>query len=90
MFPVIPHARPDDGLLDVCLLPCRDPLDLVKLFLHAAAGEHVGTEGAVYLRGKRIRVESAAPVPVQVDGDPGGHTPVEIDLLPFRLGFIVQ
>jgi diacylglycerol kinase (ATP) len=89
MFPVIPHARPDDGLLDVCLLPCGDQVDLIKLFLHAAAGEHVMAENAVYVRGKNIRIESAEPVPVQIDGDPGGHTPVQIDLLPFRLPFIV-
>jgi diacylglycerol kinase (ATP) len=89
MFPVIPHARPDDGLLDACLLPCADPVDLIKLFLHAAAGEHVMAEGAVYVRGKHIRIESEEPVPVQIDGDPGGYTPVEIDLLPFRLPFIV-
>jgi diacylglycerol kinase (ATP) len=89
MFPVIPHARPDDGLLDVCLLPCRDHVDLIKLFLHAAAGEHMMAEGAVYLRGKNIRIESQAPMPVQIDGDPGGYTPVDIDLLPFRLPFIV-
>ena len=89
MFPVIPHAKPDDGLLDACLLPCRDPVELIRLFLHAAAGEHVMAEGAVYVRGKQIRIESKEPVPVQIDGDPGGHTPVEIDLLPFRLPFIV-
>jgi len=27
---------------------------------------------------------------VQLDGDPGGHTPVEINLLPFRVPFIVR
>ena len=89
MFPILPNARPDDGLLDVCLLPCRDQLELMKLFLHAAAGEHLHSEGAAYRSGKQIRIESPSPVPVQIDGDPGGHTPVEIDLLPFRLAFIV-
>jgi diacylglycerol kinase family enzyme len=28
-------------------------------------------------------------VPVQVDGEPAGQTPVEIDLLPCRIPFIV-
>lgn len=88
-FPVLPYARPDDGLLDVCALPCRSRADLFRLFLLAAAGEHVRTEGAVYARGKRIGIESPAPVPVQIDGDPAGHTPVNVDLLPIRLPFIV-
>ena len=88
-FPILPHASPHDGVLDVCVLPCRSPLDLVQLFLKAAAGEHVRGEGVVYLKGRHIRIESPVPVPLQLDGDSAGHTPVEIDLLPTRLPFIV-
>lgn len=88
-FPILPHARSDDGVLDVCVLPCRSLADLVKLFLAAAAGEHLLIEGAVYVKGKQVRIESATAVPVQLDGDSAGHTPLEIDLLPFRLPFIV-
>jgi diacylglycerol kinase family enzyme len=57
--------------------------------LLTAAGEHLEAEGVVYVKGKHIRIDTPEPVPVQVDGDPGGHTPVSIDLLPFRLPFIV-
>jgi diacylglycerol kinase (ATP) len=88
-FPILPHARPDDELLDVCVLPCHSPTDLVQLFLKAAAGEHLAMEGVVYVKGKHVRIESAEPVPVQLDGDSAGHTPVEIDLLPVQLPFIV-
>ena len=88
-FPILPHARSDDGLLDVCVLPCAAPTELVQLFLAAAAGEHLTQEGVVYVKGKHVRVESAEPVPVQLDGDSAGHTPIEIDLLPHRLPFIV-
>lgn len=88
-FPILPYAKADDGLLDVCVLPCRSRQELVHLFLLAAVGEHVHAEGVVYLRGKQVKIESAAAVPVQVDGDPAGFTPVEIDLLPVRLPFIV-
>lgn len=88
-FPILPYARPDDGLLDLCVLPCRSRADLFRLFLLAAGGEHVRAEGAVYARGMRIGIESPDDVPVQIDGDPAGHTPVNIDLLPIRLPFIV-
>lgn len=88
-FPVIPYARADDGLLDVCVLPCRSHVDLVRLFLLAAAGEHVQSEGAVYQRGKHVEIDSPGRVMVQVDGDPAGYTPVRIDLLPTKLPFIV-
>jgi diacylglycerol kinase family enzyme len=88
-FPILPKASPYDGVLDVCVLPCRSPMDLVPLFLSAVAGEHVRGEGVVYLKGKHVRIESPDPVPLQLDGDSAGHTPVEIDLLPTRLPFIV-
>jgi diacylglycerol kinase (ATP) len=91
-FPILPKARPDDGLFDVCVLPCRNRGDMLKFFLQATTGEHLMEEGVVYVKGRSVRIESAAsekPVPVQVDGDPAGHTPVEIDLLPVRLPFIV-
>jgi diacylglycerol kinase (ATP) len=88
-FPVLPYARPDDGLLDVCVLPCRTRVELLRLFLHAAAGEHFLSEDALYLRGRNVTIASDRPVPVQADGDPAGQTPVEIDLLPIRVPFIV-
>jgi diacylglycerol kinase (ATP) len=88
-FPIVPYARADDGLLDVCVLPCRSREELVRLFLLAAVGEHVRVEGAVYRRGRHVRIESPVSVPVQVDGDTAGHTPVQIDLLPVQLPFIV-
>jgi diacylglycerol kinase (ATP) len=91
-FPILPRARADDGVLDVCVLPCRSVQDLVRLFLMAASGEHLQAEGVAYAKGRHVRItaaDGAAPVPVQVDGDPAGHAPVEIDLLPIRLPFIV-
>jgi YegS/Rv2252/BmrU family lipid kinase len=88
-FPLAPHARPDDGLLDICVVPVQSPVDAVQKFLHAAAGELLAVEGVVYARGKQIEIRSPRPVPIQIDGDPGGHTPAHINLLPIRLPFIV-
>jgi YegS/Rv2252/BmrU family lipid kinase len=89
-FPILPHARGDDGVLDVCVLPCRSRVDLVRLFVLAALGEHVNADGVVYVKGRHVRITSQGEeAPVQVDGDPAGHTPASIDLLPIRLPFIV-
>jgi diacylglycerol kinase (ATP) len=90
-FPVLPQARADDGVLDVCAMPCRSRQDLIKLFLQAAIGEHVRAEGVAYVKGRHVKVVATGgqAVPIQVDGDPAGHTPAEIDLLPIRLPFIV-
>jgi diacylglycerol kinase family enzyme len=88
-FPILLDATPDDGLLDVCVVPCRSRAQLIHLFLTAAAGEHPYVEGAVYRKAKQVDVSSPQSIRVEIDGDPGGHTPVHIDLLPVRLPFIV-
>ena len=88
-FAILPDARPDDGLLDVCIIPCQRRGQLLKILLQAASGDHLLREGVRLVRGRHIEVRSNAVVPVQVDGDAAGFTPAVIDLLPFRLPFIV-
>ena len=88
-FPILTEARSDDGLLDVCVLPCRDYRDLATILLRVAAGEHGELEDVIYTRGKSIRVDSAASVPVQIDGDSAGHTPLQIEILPKKIPFLV-
>jgi YegS/Rv2252/BmrU family lipid kinase len=76
-------ARLDDGWLEVYLFPTGRPFELAL-----ALGRGLMTSlpgGAVTMRrAKRIRIESAEPVPCQIDGDAGGTTPVEIELCPPR------
>jgi diacylglycerol kinase family enzyme len=88
-FSILPHARPDDGLLDVCVIPCANRADAIRAFLRTATGEHVAGEGTIYRKGKKIRIDSSEPVPVQIDGEAAGHTPLQCELLPVRLPFIV-
>jgi YegS/Rv2252/BmrU family lipid kinase len=88
-FPVLTQARSDDGLLDICVLPCSSRQEMLKMALLVVAGEHLEAEGVIYTKGKRVRIDAPDPVPVQIDGDPAGHTPLVIELLPFRLPFIV-
>jgi diacylglycerol kinase (ATP) len=91
-FPFLPLARPDDGLLDICAMPCSNIVEAARLVLLAAAGEHIHEEGVVYVKGKHVKIDSLnrrAGVPVQIDGDAAGHTPVDISLMPVRMRLIV-
>jgi YegS/Rv2252/BmrU family lipid kinase len=88
-FPILPLATPDDRLLDVCVLPCANRMDAIRQFLLAASGDHLTAEGTIYTKGKRVRIDAAEPIPVQIDGEAAGHTPLECDLLPVRLPFLV-
>ncbi|HEV7298262.1 MAG TPA: diacylglycerol kinase family protein [Tepidisphaeraceae bacterium] len=88
-FPFLPDARPNDRRLDVCVMPCRDRKDLLQIALLAAAGEHLQADGVVLAGGTRIEIESSEQTPIQLDGDAFGFTPLRIDLLERRVGFIV-
>ncbi|CAN5522006.1 diacylglycerol kinase [soil metagenome] len=89
-FPVLPLARSDDRRLDVCVLPCASRVDLIRLALLVATGDHLRAEGVIYKTAKTIRIASANEVPVQIDGEPGGHLPLEISMLPQQIRFLVQ
>jgi diacylglycerol kinase family enzyme len=87
-FPILPHARSDDQLLDVCVLPASTPDHLLRHAMSTLTGEHVLGEGVVYLKGRSVRITSPEPVAVQADGDPAGHTPLDVELLPTRVAFL--
>ena len=40
-------------------------------------------------RVRRVRIVSDMPVPYQLDGDPGGFLPLNIEVLPNRLTMLV-
>ena len=88
-FPVLPHAKPDDALLDVCVLPCRDAMQAVEVFMRATIGDHLKWDNVRYAKGTKIRIESDQRAPVQIDGDSAGFTPLTVELLPERIRFIV-
>lgn len=87
--PMLPGARSDDGVLDVLIVPTRSQVRVAATFVLAAVRQHVRLPGAILRTARRIEINSDLPLPVQVDGDAAGHTPVRIELLPLRLPFIV-
>jgi len=84
-----PASRLDDGLLEAYLFRRGTRGALLR---GALRGALVGLPGgAVELRRlRRIEVTSDdGPVPYQVDGDPGGTTPVELVMAPNRYRLVV-
>ena len=57
--------------------------------LLVATGEHVDAPGVIYTTASRVVVRSAQTVPVQIDGEAAGHTPLEIEMLKTRIPFLV-
>lgn len=81
-------ARIDDGLWEVYLFPRAHLLELASALLRGLVAHLPG--GAITMqRARAVRVEAAEPVPYQVDGDSGGHTPLALELLPERFRLVV-
>jgi YegS/Rv2252/BmrU family lipid kinase len=79
------RASIDDGLLDVCLIKddslLKAPLRLVSIWLR----RHTLDPQIEYRHARSIRIESRRPLPVQVDGENIGTTPITVECVPSAL-----
>jgi len=86
---IVRRCHGDDGLLDVCTF---DDGGLWR-GLQLAAAVKLGCQGRLahwrQFGARRVRLESDQPVPYQLDGDPGGHLPLELEILPGRLCLLI-
>jgi diacylglycerol kinase family enzyme len=62
---------------------------MVRYLCNLALGTHEQLADVQSVRGRRVRIESDVPVPIQVDGDSAGWTPAEICVLPAALEVVV-
>jgi YegS/Rv2252/BmrU family lipid kinase len=87
---ILRDASFDDGLLDLCVYPCRRQL---RLMLHSANTMlkiHPERRSVIYRQCRNIEISSSDPsVPVQVDGDPGGYLPAKIEVCPGALSLLL-
>ena len=67
---ITPEARLDDGLLDLCIVGAMGRREFTKLLFRVKSGEHLSHPAVRYLRTREVTIESAAPIAVNVDGEP--------------------
>ncbi len=88
-LPIVDDATCIDGQLDLCTFRQGNLLSGLLYFWGVVTRQHRSWKDTQVISGKRILIESDEPVPFQLDGDPGGHLPLEIEVLPGRLKMIV-
>ena len=79
----------DDGLFDVCTFSRGSLWHGLRYVGHVFMRRHHKLADYQLLRATKVRIEADEPVPYQLDGDPGGHLPLEIEMLPSRLTLLV-
>ncbi len=83
-----PQRKLDDGLYEVYLFPQGTRRALFCYGLLGLLGR-LPCRSCKLVRARRVRVESDHPVPYEVDGDYGGETPVQFEVVPERQRLIV-
>jgi diacylglycerol kinase family enzyme len=83
-----PGAKPDNQTFEVMIQRGRRKRDVVRMFMAAivrrVTGARILQKGVSWHQARMVRLKSAngRPVPVQVDGDPGGHLPGDFEVVP--------
>lgn len=80
-----PGARPDDGLLDWLVLERPGLVPLLAYGWAAFRGRHLRRPDVRTGQARRLTLTAETAAPLQLDGDPWGTTPVEVDVVPRAL-----
>ncbi|MGH7558281.1 MAG: diacylglycerol/lipid kinase family protein [Gemmatimonadota bacterium] len=84
-----PGISPIDGRLDVLAYRAASIPEYMLAATQVLRGAPTTTDLVEHRRAVRVTIATDPPVRVQRDGEPAGHTPVEIDLLPLALPVVM-
>jgi diacylglycerol kinase (ATP) len=86
-FPIAPHSDGSDGLLDLCGFRRNQ---FLGCFANVTLRRHRRSPDWFSHRVRHVRITAdQEDVAYQLDGDPGGRLPLEIESLPARLTLVV-
>lgn len=77
---IAPDATTDDGLFDVVTIGGLSRVRMLALSHQIYAGTHLTASDVHHARARSVRVESDEPIPVEIDGETPGTTPMTITM----------
>ena len=80
--PIAPHARPDDGVLDLCIIEGMTRLQALMLIPTILRGRHVGNARVRFVRTKGFTIDATEPCELWADGQYMTQTPATIEVVP--------
>lgn len=84
-----PGARMDDGRLELCLIEALSHWEVLRNFPRLLRGTFPGHPRVSYRPGRELVIRSEYPVPLALDGDVVGTTPVRFRVRPGALRVLV-
>ena len=88
-IPIVPNADGTDSHLDMCTFDGSSFAGGMRLLIHTVLRRQHRLRNCQQVRTRKLRLEADQPVPYQVDGDPGGWLPVDVEIIPQRMRLIV-
>jgi diacylglycerol kinase (ATP) len=82
---VAPEATPDDGGFDVVLIGDFSKAEFMTTFPKIYRGTHVSHPKVEIVRARELRVDAPSLLPIVLDGEQPGTTPVRFELVPQAL-----
>lgn len=84
-----PDASINDGHFTLLILKKCSLAEMIKVASAAVRGEHLENPNVIYVKAKRVKVESDESVHINLDGEYGGDAPVVFENLYRRLNVFV-
>jgi diacylglycerol kinase (ATP) len=85
-----PHAEMDDGRLDVLIVKATSKLKLLPLVRKVGAGQHIGDPLCEMFQARTLKITTIPTLPINMDGEIRGTTPMEITVRPRALKVLVR
>ena len=86
---VLPAARVNDGLLDVCIVEELSKPAFLRAFPRVFTGSHTNHPKVRMLRGTRVTMEANRKIQLYADGERVGPLPAVFQLMPGALNVVV-
>ncbi len=80
-FQIVPNARIDDGLFDVCIIRPVSSLTVLRLLVTLFWGGHVGHPAVSIHQTRTLKIETDTPMLLYADGEPMCETPAVIEII---------
>ncbi|MDE0015678.1 MAG: diacylglycerol kinase family lipid kinase [Candidatus Poribacteria bacterium] len=80
-FQIVPNARIDDGLFDVCIVRPVSSLTVLRLLVTLFWGGHVGHPAVSMHQTRTLKIETDPPILLYADGEPMCETPATIEII---------
>ena len=86
---VTPDTDPQDGLLDVTIISSRTLWDILTILFRMLTWRNPRTRRMKHFKAQRVSITADPPLPVQIDGEMMGMTPVEAVVIPQAVRLVV-